>query len=287
MAFEVLAPIILFLVTLAAYALLWRKNQDQTTLLQDANARLETGRVGYNALQADYKQIKNKLDNQRALSKDLESSLAAAKRRLTKLTAEEELARQKLTNATKSPNWKLAHLEEENSVLKSQLIEKDREMALRAKAYKEQLAAQKKSAPAPQKAPESHPKDAAKMREDAKKIAILEKRVAYLTGLLKKVDLKEHEKNKRKVKHLEQLLASMKGLKELSDERNKNWQVALERLSCHVLGRKQVSKEGIGSLVGEALEKIGTCLVEDSLMDEQIKMRELQAALPDKQTKVH
>lgn len=61
---------------------------------------------------------------------------------------------------------------------------------------------------------------------------------------------------------------SMKGLREMADERNKNWEVALAKLSKWIL-RNSDSKlaksdnTNIGPMVGEALEIIGAKLVHD------------------------
>ncbi len=67
-----------------------------------------------------------------------------------------------------------------------------------------------------------------------------------------------------KVARLEQLYASMKGLREMAEERNQNWETALRYFATHILGDKtKAADTSIGSLVGAALEKIGATLVID------------------------
>ncbi|MES2745472.1 MAG: hypothetical protein V4655_08590 [Bdellovibrionota bacterium] len=82
------------------------------------------------------------------------------------------------------------------------------------------------------------------------------------TGLVKPEELRRWQ---LKVARLEQLYASMKGLREMAEERNENWETALRYFAAHVLGRKMDALQGasIGALVGEALEKIGATLVND------------------------
>ena len=80
-------------------------------------------------------------------------------------------------------------------------------------------------------------------------------------GQVKPEDLlRVQQKNAR----LEQLYISMKGLRELAEERNKNWETALRYFAGHVLQKPldaTIQNQSIGQLVGEALEKIGAHLV--------------------------
>ncbi|MBC7660725.1 MAG: hypothetical protein H7249_13600 [Chitinophagaceae bacterium] len=84
------------------------------------------------------------------------------------------------------------------------------------------------------------------------------------SGLVKPEELKRWQ---LKVARLEQLYASMKGLREMAEERNENWETALRYFALHILGNKSpeatAEAANIGSLVGAALEKIGATLVDD------------------------
>ena len=83
---------------------------------------------------------------------------------------------------------------------------------------------------------------------------------------LQEVKFHENEELKAKVRRLEQLYLSMKGLREMSEERNQNWETALVALCQHILGRTHDTvkkEESIGTLVGSALEALGAVLVAD------------------------
>ncbi len=87
---------------------------------------------------------------------------------------------------------------------------------------------------------------------------------------LAKIDLNEIRKIKKRNSHLEHLYQSMKGLREMAEERSENWEVALRKLSFWVLGTRsevtanRLAEGPIGPLVGEALAAIGAELVDDS-----------------------
>jgi len=86
------------------------------------------------------------------------------------------------------------------------------------------------------------------------------------SGLVKPEELKRWQ---AKVARMEQLYASMKGLREMAEERNENWETALRYFATHILGTPKTTSgdASIGALVGEALEKIGATLVDDELSE--------------------
>ena len=64
------------------------------------------------------------------------------------------------------------------------------------------------------------------------------------------------------------LYKGMRGLKEMAEERNRNLEVAVRTLSTWVLKQKNIefdtdSSSPIGPILGEALESIGSCLIEE------------------------
>jgi chromosome segregation ATPase len=84
----------------------------------------------------------------------------------------------------------------------------------------------------------------------------------------------ELKRLKKKVLHLQYLYSTMKGLKEMAEERNTNWEVALRSLSLHTLEQKLTkaprgasvkdnASKTLGVMVAEALETIGSQLVDD------------------------
>lgn len=84
----------------------------------------------------------------------------------------------------------------------------------------------------------------------------------------KDADPQEMRKLKRKMAQYDRLYASMKGLKEMADERNRNWEVALRRLSEALLPKvgahAYTGQEPLGPLVGQALQSIGAQLIDDN-----------------------
>ena len=74
---------------------------------------------------------------------------------------------------------------------------------------------------------------------------------------------------KRRASHYERLYSGMKGLRDMVDERNKNWEDALVKMARWILTSSPVAKPhdpilnaGIGPVVGEALERIGVKILD-------------------------
>lgn len=88
--------------------------------------------------------------------------------------------------------------------------------------------------------------------------------------LIPSVDPRAFETVRRRATHNEQLFHSMKSLRDMADERNKNWESALRALSTWILTTGPLAKpndpiltESIGPIVGEALQRIGGRLISD------------------------
>jgi myosin heavy subunit len=86
------------------------------------------------------------------------------------------------------------------------------------------------------------------------------------------VDPEELRRLKRKIAQYDRLYSSMRGLREMADERNRNWEVALRKLSGWIIAKgnknapslAQVDTAPIGPLVGQALQAIGAQLIDDN-----------------------
>lgn len=83
------------------------------------------------------------------------------------------------------------------------------------------------------------------------------------------VNPREFDTLKRRASHYERLYAGMKGLRDMVDERNKNWEDALGKMARWILTDSPVAKpndpvlaKGIGPVVGEALERIGVNILD-------------------------
>lgn len=82
-------------------------------------------------------------------------------------------------------------------------------------------------------------------------------------------DAAEIKRLKRKIAQYDRLYASMKGLREMTDERNKNWETALRKLSLWILTDSPKSRPGakprdIGPLVAQAMTAIGAQLIDEN-----------------------
>jgi hypothetical protein len=100
-----------------------------------------------------------------------------------------------------------------------------------------------------------------------KELKELAAKAGKLEETMGKYSPEEIRKLKVKAHRMEVLYNSMKGLREMAEERNQNWEVALRELSVHVLNnpgvRESKSSMPIGELVGAALELAGSSLVYD------------------------
>lgn len=83
------------------------------------------------------------------------------------------------------------------------------------------------------------------------------------------VNPRDFDTLRRKVSQYELLYNGMKSQRDMVDERNKNWESALERLTVWILTKSSVAIEndpvlakGIGPMVGEALGRIGLSLMD-------------------------
>jgi chromosome segregation ATPase len=101
-------------------------------------------------------------------------------------------------------------------------------------------------------------------RREKQQLELELKKVKEEVGHVKPEEL---QKLKQKLARTEQLYNSMRGLRELAEERNKNWETALRFFTAHVLQKPlgpELQNESIGRLVGEALEHIGVSLVTET-----------------------
>ncbi|HYX31936.1 MAG TPA: hypothetical protein VE954_02395 [Oligoflexus sp.] len=92
----------------------------------------------------------------------------------------------------------------------------------------------------------------------------MESQLARAKDEAPRIKPEELQRYKQKVARMEQLYGSMRGLRELAEERNKNWETALRYFAGHILQKPldaELQSQSIGRLVGEALEKIGASLV--------------------------
>jgi len=162
---------------------------------------------------------------------------------------------------------KSEHTGEQIQVLTSQLKEADAERKaaeLRAQRAEEEL--HKRIDAAKVDAETRLEKVQVESRKNRVELAALQSKLAAAEAELKQGNPEDVKRLKKKVAQLEHLLTSMRGLKEMAEERNQNWEVALKILAKEQMrtrGVKLQGNESLGLLVSSALELLGTELVQE------------------------
>lgn len=255
----------------------YTQKQSLMALLTDARVRLDTQQKNHETQQAKHREAEESLRSAQSVLKEMEQTILANREKFAKIAKEQADQLEAMEAIVQQKDLKIEHLREENSALKNQLMSQDQELKVKLRAFKEELEAEFKEKAAKketenQKTQKSVQKLELETEALRKDLDQARQKNAKLTAILKKVQPDDLAKTKRKIKQMEQLYHSMKGLKELTDERNHNWEIALRKLSGHILKRSDSPHEPIGELVGSALEAIGSRLVEDSLGDEAFIM---------------
>ncbi|RYZ56700.1 MAG: hypothetical protein EOP07_11885 [Proteobacteria bacterium] len=264
-----LIPTILgvIVVLLAFYAVITRKNWlEAKALLADTTIRYETALQQTQKSEQGSKAQKDLIEKLRVQAQKAERSADDVKNRSS--DGKLEIIRMKTEHdeSFKKLESNREHLLEQVTVLTQQLSEAVREK----KIYSEELSTltretekmgQAMSESLRNQLGEVKNELSLARRERSNALSALEK-FKTESGLVKPEELKRWQ---AKVARLEQLYASMKGLREMAEERNENWETALRFFAIHILGQPQTASgdASIGALVGEALEKIGATLVDD------------------------
>ncbi len=261
---------VLFVVS-AVTAFIMRRNWlESKALLTDTTIRYEAALQQFQRADQGTKAQKEQIEKYRQIALKAEKSLEDVKNRSSDGKLEIMRLKTEIEGLQAKHQTQKDHLLEQITVLTSQLSEnvKEKKSALeeanalknnmeeRARELSEGLRAQLQ---------ETQQKLSEMKREKEKAIAQLEKFKSE-TGLVKPEELRRWQ---LKLARTEQLYASMKGLREMAEERNENWETALRFFAAHILGKdaNKLESTSIGALVGEALEKIGATLVKD---DEEV-----------------
>ena len=252
-----------------------RKLQNLTALYNDASSRLHAGKQAYQVLESQFKETVKSVEEYEDRIEKLDKVLHSNREKFAKEAGIHQKQIDAIERQMSQHVLRAEHLTEENEVLKNQLLEaqteaKSQAAVVHAEAQKgleekcQKL--EKKLVDAEDRLRDWHDR----IKVESKDHKRLEARNKKLTDILRKVDPEEARKNKRKAKQMEQLYNSMRGLRELSVERIQNWEVALRKLSEHILGHNPGQEPAIGPLVGGALERIGETLVEESDLSESL-----------------
>lgn len=272
-ALGILTPV-LALASLAFAFYFWRQQQKLQYVLRDAHARLQAGRAGYDQLQEEHNKTAACLQTAQEMLQEMESIAHDAREKSASLAAAHEVESNEKGEKLRALSLQLEHLREENQALKEQLRDWDEEAAHEKRRLQSELQSQIDSLKAQlRKHTETGEQGATawreKLRESHRQREQLAQRVDRMKQVLQKINPDDYHRSKAKIKQLEQLYLSMKGLRELAEERNRNWEFALRQLSSHILKMPFDARAPIGEVVSRALESFGSQLVEDSLEDEK------------------
>lgn len=246
------------------YAFATRKQlASHKALSEEAASKVSRQEKRIKKLESSVSSLQESLDKQRQVQKNIEKKLEESQKKLASKDTE-------VAGAVSAGEKKLVVLErqidnvkEQNAALTDQLSTAVREKKeLSDELQKIQSNASKLTAEELKGIKEEQEKAKKfinKLKKDNKALKADNEKIA---DILRKVSPGELKKTKTKLSRTEQLYRSMKGLREMAEERSQNWETALRILASHITDA-QDPKLGTGALVGQALEKIGAHLVID------------------------
>ncbi len=237
------------------------------------------------------------LERQRKIAKTLEASVLTKQQDLSTLLKEKETVektckqlKEELLNmkaaeeSARALENQLEHYKTQTEVLLGQLAELDSEKVTIKGLY--------------EKARESHATELDKavgsLREDTQKLASrneqLEKRLNMMQTQYLQLKSREHEGQeslqllKRKVHQSDHLFKTIRGQKEMLDERLQNWETALRMLGTWILkdkGHRTEPTQKLGEVVAKALQVThqGPLFVDDVPLDSMDKEKEEDATV--------
>ncbi len=237
-------------------------------LLMEAAKRFELGKKNLDKLEADLKEARDKMEGDRVNHLKLNTNLEESRIKYAAQTRDIILLKSQYENEKRKLATTVEHLNEQVRTLTSQLAEADAARADALALANKRVEEDQKRVRASQA--ESQLKKAQEELVAARKLAREQQdELERARAVLKKYDPMEFKKLRQRVTSLEQLFLSMRGLKEMAEERADNWEVALRKMAAHIVGGGARATAPIGPLVGAALEKIGEELIHHDPKDEE------------------
>ncbi len=254
---------------------MWRKMIGAQEMYLEASNKFEEMRLKASHLDALLNKANEQLTQRNESLQRLEKSLEATRTRNATLSEQIDAKEQELAGMQDKMESAKEHLSAQVTALTSQLRDAERQkkdVELRFSASEQDTKA--KTAQELRDATNKAREWEEKCREIEKIRGRIESEKLHLEQKFKEVDPEAVRKDKRRLAQYERLYLGMKGLREMAEERNKNWEVALRKLSVwileHISQGKQAGKqdipEALGPLVGGALSAVGTQLVGDEFV---------------------
>lgn len=243
--------------TLAVYY--WRRATGLYSLLVEGANRFEEMRQRNTTLEQAMEKAEERFKQHRESQGRLERAVAEAREKTGELTRRVETKEHETRLVSEKLELQKGHLEK-------QLVKAEAEIAkaegIRVGLESELRDARQALAAAAEELTLRERDYRSRQQEAERERVALEKRT-------KGADPVELKRLKRKIAQYDRLYASMKGLREMTEERNRNWEVALRKLSGWIikennLAASDVDTRDIGPLVGQALSAIGAQLIDDN-----------------------
>ncbi len=250
----------------------WRKSTGLYSLLVEGANRFEDLRARNTQLEQAVLKSEEKLKGNRDATLRLEKAVSDAREKAAELTAKLETRAAETKLVTEKLELQKNFIEKQFLKAQEQLrfSEEQRDLVhverdeLRQKHARAVADTDKATNAARQEGLLKERDLVAQMRDLEKTVEVAKKKVEA-------VDPVEIKKIRRKIAQYDRLYNSMKGLREMTEERNRNYEVALRKLSTWILSGTQGAgrggtrvPDGIGPLVGRALEVIGAQLIDDN-----------------------
>lgn len=261
---------VLFVLAAGAALYFWRRRSEIEVLLSEGALRFEALKQQNQELDRGRRQIEEKAKGHKEVLARLEKATAEAREKAAEL--ERSLEAKVSEGRSNQERW-----ETQKGLLERQLertLENQRRAEAKEQELTEAVGQAEKDARArfeAWRAEESQRyrdlqarfRDMERAKADADAKATIAKPVAKDPA----IDPLELTKLKRRLHQTERLFASMRGLREMADERNHNWEVALRKLSHWILVQRGIEPtripDAIGPLVGQALQIAGGQLIDD------------------------
>ncbi len=281
-----LLPILAAVIAVLGFAtafLTRRKLQETQALLADTALRFDAVNKQQKQIEQQNKTLQESSDRFRQQATQSDKQIDEVKLRLHEKSQEVERHKQEISEQLKRVQLQKEHLSEQVTAMSAQLSEAIRD---KKAAVVELERLQKEAQDTQLKVTEQV---RVQLRESQQALQQIKREKGQLEAQLQKtrsetqaVSPEELKRYRLKVARMEQLYASMKGLRDMAEERNQNWETALRHFATFVLEGKatpQDAQRPLGPLVGEALEKIGaTLLIETASEAAQAERAVLAAA---------
>lgn len=232
-------------------------------IADESTSRFEKERLKKEQYASQVKQAQDDTSKIRTSLSQQEKKLASTQKKLQEKDQELETLKKSHQEELTTNARNVDHLSEQNATLMSQIsevVKEKKQLQIELEKSNKQPRPPKIDVNALKDETNKLTKQLANARKENK---LLKREVEKAREILSKLKPGEIKRYKTKAARMEQLYTSMKGLREMAEERNDNWDKALRILASHQLGNTETNTRALPILVAEALENIGANLIID------------------------